>query len=619
MKKTIKTALSIILAGTVLCSCSKKPLRDPLVRPVPLKVVLSSQSLVMGDDLAIEVSVADENNPEAVSLEEFDVYFSAKAGTTDVAAQVFDFLPEKAVFPKGAKGITVNVPVRREGIASAQALDLTTFVRGYKVSGAAQSIIVSDFHYTVVSLKNNPDGEVQEGSSFVLTASVAVPSLEDVVVYITPKAGEENEYENLPSTLVVSKGTTSVDSEAILLKEDMIYTGDRALTLFITSDAAVHPLWRTELTLLKKDRDAPLGSLLQDERWVYDNPNLPFMSARNKAAVMAWYDRDPKEMSTGDPHPKMPGWNFYNALEFHAIPAAYANAAPNAFGNHVPKGFAAQNTALLQTVMAVDNGKFSTITNEGYMRMWAAKEPTQASGGASGMRSYGFSAFYSSKFNANNATFVPQHTRIYPGMRIEVRARVRGEKNGFNCAIWLQGNAQNALPWPKYGEIDVFENPVGPQTGTNTVYQTFHLSDQGVADHNPHSAVSMPNISDWNIYWVEFVDESTVAMGINGQTNVTLRKGDMKDPALWPFDKTVNPEGFHLLLTLGAPSEWGLGSPVPAGWDAAFADIAYSDSKTDPRTPRLELDWIRYYTNALYDIGNKRSAYTHNTNNATLY
>lgn len=617
MNKAIYAILSVLMVA-VLYSCTKN-LLDPLVKPVPLQVKLSSQSLVMGDELTIEIFVDEEENPEVTAPEEFDIYFSAKSGTTDVSDAVFENLPEKVTFPKGERRMEVKVPIKREGITSTYALDLTTFVRGYKINGATQSIIVSDFHYTIVGLKNKPDREVQEGNSFVLTASVGVPSSEEIVVHIAAKAGEEDEYENLPATLTIPQGATSVESSDIILKEDQIYTGNKSLTLLISSEATKHPLYENELTILKRDIDAPLGSLLLDERWVYDNPNTPFVSSRNKAAVMAWYDKEVVEMSIGDPHPKIAGWKFYNALEFHAIQAAYRDVTINSFGNYVPKGFAAQSTVMVQKVMAVNNDKYSTITGEGYMKMWAVKEPTAAIGGASGPRDYGFSAFYSSKFNPNNATQIPQHTRIYPGMRIEIRARLRGERNGFNCAIWLQGNAQNTLAWPLYGEIDILENPVGSKTGINTAYQTFHLADQGVADYNPHAAVSMPNMSDWNIYWVEFVDESTVTMGINGQSNVTLRKSDMKDPSMWPFDKTINPEGFHLLLTFGAPSEWALGNPIPAGWDSAFADILYNDSKTNPRTPRMELDWIRYYTNSVYDIGNKVSAYTHNTNAATLY
>ena len=61
------------------------------------------------------------------------------------------------------------------------------------------------------------------------------------------------------------------------------------------------------------------------------------------------------------------------------------------------------------------------------------------------------------KFNMNQG-YAPQHTWIGVGTRIETRARIRGNKNGFNAAIWLQGNtqSQNTNPystWPRYGEI----------------------------------------------------------------------------------------------------------------------------------------------------------------------
>lgn len=606
--------LAILFIGGVAIfqSCSDE-LLNPLPKPVPLVVKLSSQSLVMGDILEIDIFVDDL---ELRSNEEFDIYLSAKAGSANVAATVFESFPEKIIFPAGERQVHLQIPVKKTGIDRNYDFDLTAFVRGYKVNGSTQSVLVSDYHYTVVGLKNNPDKEVGEGESFILTASIGAPAKEALTVQVQAKAGEEGNYEGLVEKLIIPAGATTVESTAVLLKKDLIYTGNTNLTLQLVGSSSIHPLYENEIQILKRDIDAPLGDLSVDERWVYDNPDIPFMSPQNKTAVQGWYDKELREIRLGDPHPKLAGWNFYNAMEFHAIPAAYASAVvPNAFGNYVPKGFAAQNTALVQTVMAVNNEKYSTITPDGIMKMWAVKESATASGGASGARAYGTAAFYSSKFadnNGANVTFAPQHTRIYPGMRIEVRARIRGEKNGFNCAIWLQGNAQNKLSWPSYGEIDILENPVGPKTGTNVAFQTFHLADQGVADFNPHYSGTISKMNEWNIYWVELVDANTIHMGINGQKNVTLRKSDMKNPALWPFDKTINPEGLHFLLTMGAPSEWGLGSPVPSGWDSGFADILFNDSKTNSRTPRMELDWIRYYTNANYSIGDRKSAYTHN-------
>lgn len=614
------TSVSLLLVLLAIVSSCRKDLLNPLAKPVPLQMKLSSQSLVMGDELTIDIFVDDPTNPNLVTHEEIDVYLTAKAGTTDVASAVFENLPEKVIFPAGESKITLKVPVRKTGITKTYNFDLTAFIRGYKVNGATQSVIASDYHYTVVGVKNNPDKEIMEGDYFVLTAQVGAPAKEVVKVQLALADKDKLLFEDLPEELVIPAGGTVAESAPILLKKDLVYTGNTELTISFTSTSLQHPLFESSLIIRKKDIDAPLGPLMLDERWVYDNPDIPFLSVQNKAAVLNWYDKEIREMKIGDPHPKIPGWSFYNAQEFHAIPAAYANVTANAFGNFVPKGFAAQNTALVQTVMAINNDKYSTITPEGYMKMWAVKENINATGGASGMRSYGTAAFYSSKFadnNGNNVTFAPQHTRIYPGMRIEVRARIRGEKNGFNCAIWLQGNAQNKLAWPNYGEIDILENPVGPKVGTNVAFQTFHLLDQGVADFNPHSTQTIPKMNEWNIYWVELVDASTVKMGINGQETIELRKSMLKNPDLWPFDKVINPEGLHFLLTMGAPSQWGLGTPIPAGWDSAFADILYNDSKTNTRTPRMELDWVRYYTNAHYSIGDRKSAYTHN--NIILY
>lgn len=606
---------SVFLMTLVFISSCTRDLLDPLAKPVPLQVKLSSQSLVMGDELSIEVFVDDPSNPNLVTNEDFDIYLSAKAGSTDVAKAVFENLPEKVTFPAGEKNMIIRVPVKQAGIDRAYDFDLSVFIRGYKVNGSIQSVIAADYHYAVVGLKNNPDKEVIEGEYFTLTANIATAAKEAVRIQVIAKEGQSQQYEGLPEELIIPAGGTYVESEPILLKKDLIYTGNTDLTFMLTSSSTQHPLFETTTTIHKRDIDAPLGSLMLDERWVYDNPDVPFMSVQNKNAVLAWYGKDLNEMRIGDPHPKLSGWKFYNAQEFHAIPAAYANVVANTFGNYVPKGFAAQNTANTQAVMAINNDKYSTITPDGYMKMWAVKENATASGGASGSRSYGTAAFYSSKFadnNGTNVTFAPQHTRIYPGMRIEIRARIRGEKNGFNCAIWLQGNAQNKLAWPNYGEIDILENPVGPITGVNTAFQTFHLLDQGVEDYNPGSQQTIAKMNEWNIYWVELLDANTVSMGINGQQTVVLRKSMMKNPDLWPFDKVVNPEGLHFILTMGGPSAWALGKVIPAGWDSAFADILYNDSKTNTRTPRMELDWIRYYTNSVYSIGDRKSAYTHN-------
>ena len=82
---------------------------------------------------------------------------------------------------------------------------ITAYVRGYKINAAERPIVVSDKHYTILSLKNNSDNTVKEYGSFILVATVGASAKEDVVVHID--AGEDaDKYENLPSELVVKAG-----------------------------------------------------------------------------------------------------------------------------------------------------------------------------------------------------------------------------------------------------------------------------------------------------------------------------------------------------------------------------------------------------------------------------
>ena len=39
---------------------------------------------------------------------------------------------------------------------------ITAYVRGYKINAAERPIVVSDKHYTILSLKNNSDNTVKE-------------------------------------------------------------------------------------------------------------------------------------------------------------------------------------------------------------------------------------------------------------------------------------------------------------------------------------------------------------------------------------------------------------------------------------------------------------------------
>lgn len=615
IKNILYACLPLGIWAITMTGCDDEQMA-PLPKPVPLALSVESNSLVMGEKLAMTFTVKDEQGAGLAANEEFDIYLTAMDGSTDVSKTVFDNFPEMVTFPQGEKTFKISVPVKSSGITESVLMKLTAFARGYKMDGSEQAIKISDYYRTSASILGNSDLVVKEGDTFILHLQVDVPALEDVEVTVTPGAGEADFYENLPSSLTIPAGKTSVDSEPITMLTDGYPFGDKKLTLTFTTESAHHPLLAEKMEITKQDIDTPLGSELEDERYVYTSPDVPFYSTKNEAAFKKWWGtKAAQAMPTGTPHPNeqlaAEGWKFVNAMEFHAIDGQ-CRIAKNANGVCPVRGFGAQNTAMVQKYMAVDINKYTDVTDEGYLKMWAVKEKTQATGGGGGEKEYGFSACFSGKFTLANL-FAPQHTWLGVGTRIETRARVRGNKHGFNAAIWLQGNTQNILSseysaWPRYGEIDIMENPVGV-TGRNVAHQTVHMGNQAKDANtyrNPTTHNTLDKMNEWNIYWVEIVDEQTIKLGINGKTTKVITPNDLGAArAEWPFNLEKNPKGFHYLLTLGAPSKWGLGfndeQNPPVGWDSGFASISYEASKTSQETPRMEIDWIRIYSNDNYN------------------
>lgn len=596
----------------------------PIAEPVDLTMTVNSTSLVMGETLEITLATT---NPDETANEDFTIDLTVKDNTSgaDVSTTLFEDFPASVDFSKGEPKATVTVPVKKEGIEGSHSVKLTASSRGYVIEPSeGMTITVGDYHYVTMSIENNADNTVNEGASFVLVADFGREATEDIVITVTPKEGEESNYEGLPETLTIKKGETSVKSEPVTMVKDQ-GKEDRTLTLTFASSVEANPVSNPTMQIKRVDMDKDLGDPLTDERWVYPSgADMAFVSEKNQAAVGSWNPTlSTKLVKTGEtPHPGLSGWTFYNAMEFHFLTDMMNGAtvdAPNAFGNYTPHGFANQNTTKVQAYFASDNNKFSTITNDGYCKMWAAKDETTATGGGAGVKDYGFAAFYACKFNPNNATNKPMHTRIYPGMRIEARIRVGGELNGFNPAFWFQGNSNTngeAVTWPTCGEIDVMEIPTGPVTGKGKYWATTHTGDASGTE-KPSPSLSSGgialNVETWNIYWMEWAgDSNTITCGVNGKTTLTVTREQVENGGgIWAFDKEKNKDGLHLLLTMGAPSSWALGQTgLPSGWDSGFADITYEDSKTNPKTPRMEVDWIRFYINDDYsDEGKAHSEF----------
>lgn len=599
MKNILYKIFPICLLTMGLTGCEDETKYRSLPEIVPLTMSISDNAFVMGEHLKVDINVKpDADGNEVVANEDFDIYFTAKAGAED-ASNVFEQFHGIVTFPKGEKQIQVDFPVKASGLTGSTAINFTAFARGYKMDGSSQVIKVSDYYRIAVSLENNAENVVMEGGKFVLVAKIEKPSSVPLNITITPKDGEGDRYENLPSTLTIPAGRTSVKSAEVTIKQDFERTGDLQLVLNLESDSPANPMIISTLTITMTDLESMGDPNLFDITKVYEFPDRPFMSDKNKTAIESWFTGDKIAMNKNSAHPtsalKDKDWVLCNAIEFHYINSSFSggNNTPNAFGHRISWAFSDINDGPSQKIQAVNNAKCTNITNEGILNMWVDKN-VQGTGAMTATKDYGVAALQCSKFGG---IFAPQHTRLFPGMRIEVKARLRGIRTGFVPTIGLK-NQKNSIPNAK-DEIDILKNTQGSVI-TQAVTVDNEIGSKSVA---------IPQANEWNIYWVELVDENIINLGINGVTNLTVNR--TQSPDRWPFDKagtpaTANPDpataaggsaGLYFFMRLAESSERAAGK-APEGWDNVLKSIA--NCETDDNTPRMEIDWIRIYTNKNY-------------------
>ncbi|WP_347021427.1 DUF5006 domain-containing protein [Bacteroides ovatus] len=599
MKNILYKIFPICLLTMGLTGCEEETKYRPLPEIVPLTMSINDNAFAMGEHLKVNINVEpDADGKEVVANEDFDIYFTAKAGTED-ASNVFEQFNGIVTFPKGEKQIQVDFPIKASGLTGSTAINFTAFARGYKMEGSSQVIKVSDYYRIMASLESNAENVVMEGGKFVLVAKIEKPSSVPLNMKITPKEGEGDRYENLPSTLTIPAGRTSAKSDAVTIKQDFEMTGDLQLVLNLESDSPANPMINSTLTITMTDLESMGDPNLFDITKVYEFPDRPFMSDKNKTAIESWFTGDKIAMNKNSAHPtsalKDKDWVLCNAIEFHYINNSFSggNNTPNAFGHRISWAFSDINDAPSQKIQAVNNAKCTNITNEGILNMWVDKN-VQGTGAMTATKDYGVAALQCSKFGG---IFAPQHTRFFPGMRIEVKARLRGIRTGFVPTIGLK-NQKNSLPNTK-DEIDILKNTQGSVI-TQAVTVDNEIGSKSVA---------IPQANEWNIYWVELVDENIINLGINGATNLTVNR--TQSPDRWPFDKagtpaTANPDpataaggsaGLYFFMRLAESSERAAGK-APEGWDNVLKSIA--NCETDDNTPRMEIDWIRIYTNKNY-------------------
>ncbi|WOG21124.1 DUF5006 domain-containing protein [Bacteroides thetaiotaomicron] len=569
MKNILYKILPVCLLTIGLTGCEDETKYRPLPEAIPLTMSINEKAFVMGEHLKVDIKVEpDADGNEVVANEDFDIYFTAKAGTEDVA-NVFEPFSSIVTFPKGEKQIQVDFPVKTSGLVGTTTMEFVAFARGYKMANSSQGIKVSDYYRISMSLENNTENVVTEGGKFVLVAKVDKPSSVPLEVTITPKEGEEGRYDNLPSTLIIPAGRTSVKSAAVTIKQDYEMTGDLQLVLNLKSNSSSNPMTAPALTITMTDLESMADPDLYDMTTVYENPNIMFVSYDDD-----WFTgKETAKMDEGTAHPNAElgsQWKFDYAIEFHKNSTS---------GDYQKLGNATD--ANRGNVLKIDWTKYAKVTDEGELNICVGVEGTN----------YGTAGIHCCK--SLGQMWAQNVTRIYPGMRIEMKVRLGGNRTGFVPMIEVKNPATATTCKEAKQSICILKNVSG---------SAITQSVRGEVVSDAKSVVSaIPKVEDYNIYWVELVDENTIKLGINGSTTLEVTR-DMLDS--WPFTKastgtSVGAKGLYLVMRMDLFGEGNsVSSELPAGWDTELKSINPANYATEG--PRMIIDWIRFYVNDNY-------------------
>ena len=569
MKNILYKILPVCLLTIGLTGCEDETKYRPLPEAVPLTMSINEKAFVMGEHLKADIKVEpDADGNEVVANEDFDIYFTAKAGTEDVA-NVFEPFSSIVTFPKGEKQIQVDFPVKTSGLVGTTTMEFVAFARGYKMANSSQGIKVSDYYRISMSLENNTENVVTEGGKFVLVAKVDKPSSVPLEVTITPKEGEEGRYDNLPSTLTIPAGRTSVKSAAVTIKQDYEMTGDLQLVLNLKSNSSSNPMTAPALTITMTDLESMADPDLYDMTTVYENPNIMFVSYDDD-----WFTgKETAKMDEGTAHPNAElgsQWKFDYAIEFHKNSTS---------GDYQKLGNATD--ANRGNVLKIDWTKYAKVTDEGELNICVGVEGTN----------YGTAGIHCCK--SLGQMWAQNVTRIYPGMRIEMKVRLGGNRTGFVPMIEVKNPATATTCKEAKQSICILKNVSG---------SAITQSVRGEVISDVKSVVSaIPKVEEYNIYWMELVDENTIKLGINGSTTLEVTR-DMLDS--WPFTKastgtSVGAKGLYLVMRMDLFGEGNsVSSELPAGWDTELKSINPANYATEG--PRMIIDWIRFYVNDNY-------------------
>lgn len=610
MKNILYKILPVCFLAISLAGCEDETKYLPLQEPVPLTMNVNGKTFVMGERFQVEIQVnTNEDGEEVLANEDFDIYFTAKSGSDDVSS-VFAPFTRVVVFPKGKSQIVVDFPVAEEGLDGTVNVDFVAFARGYRIANSSQSIKVSDYYRVSMSVEESADNILTEGDEFTLVATMDKVRSVPVVVTVSVSDEYKKIFETLPSTITIKAGELTAKAKAKLSSDGEI-TGDLAAKLNFETNSKINPMMTPELELTVTDLESLADPALYDETTVYGSPGLMFVSSRNQSAFEGWTSNDkfvvtvekPAGASTFYPTTDVPhptaslaaeGWKFWNAVEFSYIGASFSGNKIPTNGNYAAWAFGNAYVASMEKYQALDNTKCTAVTEEGIVRMWAQYAPGtqgQVDKTPKDYVSFGVQTF------KGNPIYASGFARFRQGMRLEMRVRVNGVRTGFVPTISLK-DVSGSEYLNNQNRIDILKN----ETGNMVTQRICSTTEDG------SNISSMPKLGQWNIYWVEWVDEQTIKVGINGVTTVTATKDGG-----WNLIPTTNWKDFSLIMYL-APSADREQNALPEGWDTDLKAI--SNPKTDKKAPAIEVDWIRLYRNDKFQAD---AAYDNKWPNSLFY
>ncbi len=590
-----------------------------------LSVTVNNDTFLGGDTVILTIFADDSQLTEP--REDITFYLEA-INTSDqaFADTLFTSFPETVVLSAYDSEVSVDLQVK-DKIYEEVSVTLYVAAEGLEISDAVQTITICEY-YEITLATVGGTTSFNEGDSFQISASVEKAVSSDLTLTLVYDDDVATWLTGYPESLTIAAGETSVTSGDITLLSHEEYYAANTINIGAVSSNDNYQVTNS-LALTRMDAR---GDPLTSETWVYEYPEGTFYSSTLETSYLAssLYDEEKDMLMTrksgaaveASAHPNedlaAEGWYLLAAHEFSLIDGCQGwsygvDEKQSAYDNYYPfqsprNGWSWQNTYAEEqwcamTIYGSSKAKYTTVLTDdktSYMRAWSGYEETTATCDAYAGEARYIGSMYLTA--CVDGTVLNRWTTITTGTRVEFRARVGGNRQGFHESIKLATNANI------FSYVTVMGNPVhvdSPSLTTNIV--------QGVCSKNTDNetvdstfVTTTLDPSDWNIYWVE-INADNVVLGINGYTTATI-----------PTTNLDYGSAFRIFI------DQGVGSPdcgVPAHtsdledeeanaaelkasrqqeptWlDSSLKSISFGDSITSDSVPHIEFDWIRVWGN----------------------